>query len=206
MAEPLAASRMPRRVAVRTKPDSTDRLQGVLGSRGLAYVIDSIIIGVVAMAFVGAGAAYLIITSHGGDRDVADSARWVFVYCSLAAVPASALLNLALLARRGQTAGQYILGLRVEREDGRVPGLGRLLLYLLAMHPLVFHPLLAVFWALLAYIALSLTSSNLLVLSSIGIAILCLVGPLVALISAGPDGGRRALHDRIAGLVVVRLE
>jgi uncharacterized RDD family membrane protein YckC len=206
MAEPLAASRMPSRLVAQTKPDQGDALEGVLGSRVVAYLIDSVIIGIVAIAFIGIGFGILLLKTHGGTSDVPDSALWGFVYASLAAVPATAILNFVLLLRRGQTVGQYIIGLRVVREDRGNAGFPQLMLYMVGLHPLVFHPLLAAFWALLAYVALSLTSSDVLVLGSLGIAILCVAGPLVALISGGPDGGRRGLHDRLAGLMVVRVE
>jgi uncharacterized RDD family membrane protein YckC len=206
MAERLAASRIPRRLALGAQPDQVEHQRGILATRTLAYAIDSIILGIVSTAFVGVGAAYLLLNTDSGGRDVPDSALWAFVYCSLASVPATAIINYGLLVKRGQTLGHYIFGLKALREDGGTAGPARMLLYMLALHPLVFHPMLASFWALLAYIALSLTSNNALVLASLGVAILCLVGPFIALLAAGPSGGHRALHDRIAGVMVVRLE
>lgn len=208
MAERLAASTLPKngRPAVATKEDYADVSQGLLGSRIVAYLIDSLVLAIFSVAFVAVGALNLLIRGDWGERDTSDSARWAFVYLSLATVPAWGVLNLLLLSRRGQSIGQYVVGLRVQRESGSDPGPARLALYLLALHPLVFHPVLALFWALLAFVALSLTSSNVLVLGSFAVALLCVAAPLVALASASADGGRRALHDRIAGTIVVRLE
>jgi uncharacterized RDD family membrane protein YckC len=207
MAERLAATALPRkgrRAAAGTRVEGSE--EGVLGARIFAYIIDSIVLAILSVAFVAAGALYMLAQSDWGERDAPDSAQWGFVYASLATVPAWALLNLALMARRGQSIGQYVAGLQVAREDGRDAGLVHLIPYLLALHPLVFHPLLAAFWALLAFVALSLTSSNVLVLGSLAIALLCVAAPLLALVTAASDGGRRALHDRVASTKVVRLE
>jgi len=206
MAERLAASTLPRkgrRAAVLTPVEDSE--EGVLGSRVLAYAIDSVVLGIFSVAFVACGFLYMLIESDGGLRDVPDSAQWGFVYASLATVPAWLLLNLALLVRRGQSIGQYVIGLRIAGEDSGEPGVTRLALYLLALHPLVFHPVLALFWGLLAFVALSLTSSHVLVLGSLAVALLCLAAPIIALVTAAADGGR-ALHDRVAGTKVVRLE
>ncbi|HXH22114.1 MAG TPA: RDD family protein [Dehalococcoidia bacterium] len=207
MAGQVAESALPRkgrRDAAGASP--ADSGQGVLGARSLAYLIDSVLLAIISVAFVAAGALFMLIESDWGRIDTPDSARWGFVYASLLTVPAWASFNLLLLARRGQTAGQYIIGVRVAREDGGEAGLPRLLLYLLALNPLVFHPWLAVFWALLAFVALSITENNVLVLGSLAVAVLCLAAPVVALLAATPGGGRRALHDRVAGTKVVRVE
>ncbi|HEY7268630.1 MAG TPA: RDD family protein [Dehalococcoidia bacterium] len=206
MAERLAASRMPRNRTARASVDDSENLSGILGARSLAYFIDSLMLCFMSVAFIGVGFGVLLLRSHGGTKDVPDAALWDFVFVSLATIPALALILFAFLARRGQTVGHYMTGLIVVREDQGNPRLRQLLLYLLALHPLVFHPVLAGFWLLFAYISLSLTSSNVLVLGSLGVAILCLLGPLVALAMGMADAGHRGLHDRIAGLMVVRLE
>jgi uncharacterized RDD family membrane protein YckC len=128
------------------------------------------------------------------------------VYISLLAIPAWLVLTLLLLHRRGQSIGQYVMGLAVAREDGTLPGLATLIAYVMALHPLIFHPILAGFWAILAGVALSLTESDVLVFGSLAIAMLSCIAPVIALITGAAGRGRRALHDRIAGTVVVPLE
>jgi len=205
MAEPLAASRLPRRrVALATRAHESD--EGVLGSRLLAYAIDSLLVAIFAMAFVGLGALILLLSTDGGFNDVSDSALWLFVYISLASIPAWLIALLVLLRRNGQTVGQYVIGVAVVREDGGRPSFAQLILYALALHPLLFHPVLGLFWALAALVSIPRVSSNLVLIGFAALAVLCAVAPLAALVTAATDGGRRALHDRVGALKVVRLE
>jgi uncharacterized RDD family membrane protein YckC len=204
MAERLAARRLPRTTAADAMADDAGR--GVLGARAIAYLIDSIVLAIFAVAFIGLGFVNLLLQSDAGLEDPPDSALWQFVYISLLSIPAWAVLNLVLLRKRGQSIGQYVMGLAVTTEGGFIPGLPTLVAYLLALHPLVFHPILAGFWAILAGVALSLTENDVLVFGSLAVAILSCVAPLVALMTGAAGRGRRALHDRIAGTVVVPLE
>lgn len=210
MAERLAASSLPRkgrRQAAREFDDDSDESAGVLAPRILAYGIDSLVLLIFSVGFVGLAFLALLVQSEGGLEDPPDSAVWSFVYISLAVVPAWALFTLFLLARRGQTIGQSVIGVYVARDETRDAGFVRMLVYAMAMHPLVFHPLMSVFWLMLAFVGgLSLTSSNLLFIGSLAVAILCLVAPIAALVTAVSDRGHRGLHDRIAGTTVVRLE
>jgi uncharacterized RDD family membrane protein YckC len=206
MAERLAARGLPGGGREVAGDPAAHYEEGVLGARILAYVIDSVVLMIVSVAFIAAGAAFLFAESDWGRSDTTDAGRWGFVYASLVTVPAWLLINLLLLARRGQSVGQYILGLRVASDDSSDPGPVQLLLYLLALNPLIFHPWLALFWATLAFVTLSITENNILVFGSMAIAILCVAAPLIAFVSAAGGGGRRALHDRIAGTKVVRLE
>jgi|ERR1051326_316813 uncharacterized RDD family membrane protein YckC len=80
-----------------------------------------------------------------------------------------ALLDFGLLAGiYGQTVGKWTTGLRVERTDGRLPGIGRILLRTFVGYPIS----------------------------------LLLFGLGFLLAAVNPSG--RALHDLIAGTVVVR--
>jgi hypothetical protein len=130
----------------------------------------------------------------------------MFIYISLASVPAWILFTLWLYIKRGQTAGQYIPGLAVDDSRGASPSLARILLSMVALHPLVFHPILGIFWLLAAFTSASKEFGDVFVIAFASMAGLCMVAPFVALIVASADGGRRALHDRVAGTMVVRLE
>jgi uncharacterized RDD family membrane protein YckC len=206
MAERVAASALPGKGRDAAGNPAVEYEEGVLGTRILAYLIDSVVLAIVSVVFIAAGAVFLFAESDWGRSDTTDAGRWGFVYASLITVPAWLLINLLLLARRGQSVGQYILGLRVASVDSTDPGPIQLLLYLLALNPLIFHPWLALFWATLAFITLSITENDILVFTSLAIAILCVAAPLVAFLTAAGGGGRRALHDRVAGTKVVRLE
>jgi uncharacterized RDD family membrane protein YckC len=204
MAERVAASRL---ATSRRSPSTPDlALRAGLGVRAFSFLLDSLVLFAFTMLFATAAFLDIFFRSDSGKSNPSDAAIWTGVAILVAAVPCWLVFNLILGARRGQTVGQYVLGLRVVREDGRTPGIVRLLIYWLALHPVLFHPLLTLFWGLLAYVSLSLSGSPTLVLGGLFVALLCLAGPIVALITISGDGGRRGLHDRVAGVVVTKLE
>ena len=204
MAERVAASRLVTSRSSLSNPDLAERAG--LGVRVFSFLLDSLVLFAFTMLFATAAFLDIFFRSDSGKSNPSDAAIWTGVAVLVAAVPCWLVFNLFLGARRGQTVGQYVLGLRVRREDGRAPGIARLVLYWLALHPVLFHPLLTLFWGLLAYVSLSLSGSPTLVLGSLFVALLSLVGPIVALISISADAGRRGLHDRVAGVVVLKLE
>jgi uncharacterized RDD family membrane protein YckC len=177
-----------------------------LGGRALAYVLDSIVLLAFVLVFVTVGLFYVFLRSDFGDRNPSDPTIWTALAVFMATLPAWLLFNLWLDTTRGQSVGQYVLGLQVLRDDGRTPGLPRHLLRWLALHPLLYHPFLAFFWGLLAFMAVSLAESAPLLVVAGGFLALSVVAPLVSLLSALGDQARRGLHDRVAGTLVVRLE
>ncbi len=208
MAERLAASRLAATAPSAAAFRDDDASRAGLRSRGFAFLLDSLVLLFVTMAFASASGFNLYIGTDSGQGTLSDRTAWESLAILMAAVPMWLVISLVLLTRRGQTVGQYILGLRVVKENGDAAGLVRLLVYCLALHPLFFHPLFTLCWALFAYMAFSLASDAPLgvAIFALAAALLCLIGPFVALFSALGDSGRRALHDRIAGLAVVRLE
>ena len=101
----------------------------------------------------------------GGARMAGGTAEKVGIIITLIV----ALLDLIVLAGlTGKTVGKWTTGLRLERTDGRVPGIGRAALRHLVGYPLSLLPL--------------------------GLGFL--------IVAVSPTG--RALHDLIAGTVVVR--
>jgi hypothetical protein len=115
-------------------------------------------------------------------------------------------VNLFLLAKRGQTLGQYVVGLTIVSESSGPVGAIHSLLYLLAFHPLLFHPIIAGFWGLFGYVGFTLGDSRLTFMVGVALALLCFVSPLVSFFFAVTDSYRRGLHDRIAGVRLVRVE
>lgn len=198
MAERLAASAM----KVRTSASTPDEGRAALGPRLLAYLLDSLVLFVFTILFVSIASLAIISSSDFGEQNPSDRAFSIFAIVLLATMPCWLLLNVLLIHKRGQTLGQYVLGLRLATEDGSEPTLGRLLLYWLALHPLLFHPLLAGFWIFIAFFSLG---NNGIVILSLGMALLSIVAPLASLLFALVDPEHRALHDRLAGLRVVHL-
>jgi uncharacterized RDD family membrane protein YckC len=206
MAERVAASRMPARLAATASDATPEDLSGVLGARVLAYVIDSVVVAAFAIAFSGLATLYLLLSTDGGFVDAKDNELWNFVYITLAAVPAWIAVNLLLLPRRGQTVGYYMTGLATVTSKGLLPSRPQVALRMIGLDPLAFHPVIGFLWLLAALISPSKDSSFTVFVIGIGMAILCLVSPVVAWLTCALDHGHRGLHDRIAGLTVVRLE
>lgn len=204
MAERLAVSRLASAPAEASFAGDEDRA-GV-GTRLLAYVLDSIVLFAFTMLFAAAAFLNIFLRSDSGREDPSDAAIWASVAILMATVPAWLLLNLLLSVRRKQTIGQYVLGLGVFNENGRPAGAPRLIVYWLGLHPLLFHPLLAGFWFLLAYASVSLSQSELAFVGSLAVGLVCLVAPLANFVFLLIDPQRRAIHDRLAGLKVVSLD
>jgi uncharacterized RDD family membrane protein YckC len=205
MAERLAVSRVARsRTASRAGTAFND--YAGLGARVLAFVLDSLVLLAFAMGFVALAFLNIFLGSDSGRENPSDDQIWTSVVILVAIVPAWLLFNYVLTMKRGQTVGQYVVGIGIMRENNTDPSPGRLLLYWLALHPVLYHPLLAPFWALLAYVSLALTGSLTVILAGLALGILFLVAPVVALVSIAGGGGRRGLHDRVAAIKVVRLE
>lgn len=173
------------------------------GGRIAAYLIDSAVLFCFSMLFMVAAFLVLFLDSDEGRSDISDSeARWI-VMLLLAALPAWFLFSLAVSIRRGQTLGQYVMGLRIQNEDGSAPSPRRMLLYWLSLHPLIFHPIIAGCWLFLAF---AHSSDPTVVIPAVAVALLCFVVPLAGLVYMLADPQRRTIHDRLSGLRVQRLQ
>src|SRR4051812_2446738 len=204
MAERIAASRV---VASPSEIEAQDseRRAGI-GPRLFSFLVDSVVLFAFTMALTTAAMLNILFHTNSGRTTLSDSTAWVSVAIVIATAPAWLLINLLLLARRGQTVGQYVAGSRVVRHDGGRPRVGQSLMYLVGLHPLIFHPLLALSWGTLAFIAVAFFHSNTLLIGAVVVGVLSVVAPLVAIVSISADSDRRTMHDRIAGLSVVRVE
>jgi uncharacterized RDD family membrane protein YckC len=204
MAEPLAAA------SLGASAEGEEALgyaeAAPLGPRLLAYVLDSIVLFAFTMLFATASFLNIFLRSESGGAKASDAVIWNSVIILMLTVPAWFAVSLFLNWKRGQTVGQYVLGLRLAREDGNEPHLSNLLVHALALGPLQFHPLLGGFWLLLGFASLSLGEPDAILVFAAAAFLLCLVSPVAALVSALFDGQNRTLHDRIAGIRVVRLE
>lgn len=147
-------------VIKRPRRDPVERQPAPFSLRCGAALIDYILlVGIVAFSTI------IARWYGGGARTAGNSAETVGVIISFAV----ALINFALLAGlTGRTVGKWATGLRIEQQDGDVPGIGGALFRHFVGYPV-------------SFLTLGL-------------------GFLMAVFS--PRG--RALHDLIAGTVVVR--
>jgi uncharacterized RDD family membrane protein YckC len=201
MAERSVAGRL---AAVgRDSADDSAETSG-LGVRLFAYFLDSVLVSVFALVFAIIAGAIIFISSDGGQNDPSDEAFSALVVVVLATMPAWLLFAIAMFVRRGQSVGQYLMGLEITREDGSVPSSGEIVAYLLCLHPLLFNPVLAIIWAFAAYQSV-FHSSVILLVGGIAMALLCIVAPLASLVFAAVDRHRRGVHDRLAGMRVIKV-
>jgi len=204
MAERVAGSRLAVNADV-ASPHVPEDEEARLGSRCLAYAVDSVLLFGFSMAFSAAAFLVIFLGSDTGRSNITDGEEWAFVAFLLATFPAWLVFNLGLMATRGYTVGQYVIGLRVIGESGERPEPRRVVLYWLALHPLLFHPLLALPWALFATLGVTIAGSEVLFILALAMTFLCLVTPFVSLVFVAIDPQRRGIHDRLAGIRIVQL-
>ena len=172
-------------------------------SRIVAFIFDTVILLAFLAVFGIVAMFQLLARSNFGDSEAPDSAYYAALAIIAAVVPFWLLFNVWLLSWRGQTVGKYIVGIRIERPDGRSIGPVRAFLRILLLDPVLFHPLLAIPWALLVIYGTMLTSNMLVLVATMTMLLLSIFAAPVALASILSDGRRRGLHDRIAGTHVV---
>jgi uncharacterized RDD family membrane protein YckC len=178
-----------------------------LSVRLSAYAIDSVVLAGFILAFFALAGLVLLLSSDLGKNDPPDSAYYGFMGVFIGGTIISwSIFNLGLARWRSQSAGQYIAGLRAISIDGQPVSSGRLLTRWFGLHPLLFHPLLIPVWALFAAITVSLTLNQAVLALTLGLVALCIVAPLAAIVAVLFDSEGRALHDRLAGTIVVRSE
>ncbi len=176
------------------------------GARILAYLIDSVVLFCFSIVFLVAASLVLFLDSDQGREEISDGEGWAVVALLLANLPAWVLCSLFLCLKRGQTVGQYLMGLSIVAEDGSQPRVKSLLAYWLALNPLVFHPIMSAVWLFLVWLLLAKTTNELMVIIAGSMALLCFVAPVAGLAFMLSDPQRRTLHDRLSGLRVQRLQ
>jgi uncharacterized RDD family membrane protein YckC len=177
-----------------------------LGARLMAYALDSVILFAFTMLFATASFLNIYLGSDSGRDTASDGTIWRSVYMLLLTVPGWFVFNLLLTSRRGYTIGQYVMGLRLASADEAPLTPKRLAAYWVALHPLLFHPMLAGFWLLFAWVAISISENDLLLILGLALAMLCILAPLAGLAFALLDRQHRAVHDRLAGVHVTYLD
>ena len=173
--------------------------------RCLAYAVDSVLLFGFCMAFSAAAFLVIFFGTDTGRSNITDGEEWAFIAFLLATFPAWYAFNVVLVALRGHTVGQYIIGLRTVTESGDKAEAGKVAVYWLALHPLLFHPLLALPWGLFAVLGITIAGSGLLFVLALAMVFISCVTPFVTLIFAALDPQHRGIHDRLARFRVVQL-
>jgi uncharacterized RDD family membrane protein YckC len=168
------------------------------------YVVDMIILAAVALIMFVIGFGILLASSDWAKNDPPNSAYYgALAIVGLGTPLVWSLMNLLLLATRSQTAGQYVAGIRLAREDGERLRLRSAAAWWFALNPALFS------WPMACVTLLPLAATAALALNKAStalvftIAALCIVAPAIALVSALLDRENRTLYDRLAGTIVV---
>lgn len=163
-----------------------------------------VIFGAIAMTVLVAAGFTLLASTSWAQHDPSDADTYGFLAVMGAGTPLLwSTLNLALLATRRQTGGQYVAGLKLARDDGGRSTPLDALAWWVCLNPLLFS------WPMVVVAGLPLAAIFALVLSRWTVflftlvLVLCVAAPVIALISALVDAQNRTLHDRIAGTLVV---
>lgn len=168
------------------------------------YIVDMVIFAAVAMVMIVVAGFVLLLATNWAQKNASDPVAYGFLAIIGLGTPLVwSVMNLMLLWTRGQTGGQYVAGLRVAREDAQPLGRASAAAWWFLLNPLLFSWPMALIGGLPLAGAISLLLTNVTVVAFGVIVTLCVVAPLIALVSALVDGQNRALQDRIAGTIVV---
>jgi uncharacterized RDD family membrane protein YckC len=192
-----------------TLPGTADRETQAahLRARIGGYVVDMVIFGAVTMIMTVLAGFTLLASIDWGTQDPTDPELYTFLAIIGLGTPLVwTALNLFVLARRGQTGGQYVAGLRLVREDGNEPRLREATAWWFCFNPLLFSWPMTLIAGLPLVTVVSLLSSSLTIVVFGVVVTLCLACPIIALVSALIDRQNRALYDRVAGVIAVPSE
>jgi uncharacterized RDD family membrane protein YckC len=188
-------------------PATEARPTAHLNARISAYLVDSVILVAFILVFFVLAGAQLLVANSRSDGDPPDAAYYAFVAIFLGGVLlAWTLFNLALVRWRAQTAGMYVIGIRIVPNEGERLTAGQNFVRWFGLNPLLFHPFLLPLWSMLSLLLVSLIVSQLVLVVTVALVLLCIVSPLANLALMIIDAEGRALHDRLAGTTVVHLE
>lgn len=164
-------------------------------SRFVAAILDTLVLFIIAAVMLAIAGLVLLVSSDFGEIDPSDSAYYTFVGILIGVLPLWALYFFFCWSWRGQTIGDAIMQITVLRANGADLGLAGAFARLIAVSAYV---LIMAGGLFIAYLRRE---------SSIEVALFVggsLVITLAGVLWAAFDSEHRALHDRIAGTVVVR--
>ncbi len=163
----------------------------------VAGILDGLMLFIIASLFVTAGSLVILVSSDFEKVDPSTTAIDIF-WISFMAIPVACALYFFIgWAWRGQTVGSAVMQLRVVRSNGRRLGV---LGSLARVIGLLAYVLVISIGGLVAF---QFRDSTAIAAAAVAIALLL---SLAGLLWAAFDRHRRALHDRLAGTVVVRVE
>ena len=165
-------------------------------ARVAAATLDALVVFIIAALLVTAGSIVVLVSSDFERSDPSTTSISTFWGCVAGIGPAVLLYFLSAYAWKGQTIGKAVMQLMVIRSDGRPLGFLGALARVVAQ---LAYPLLGTAGVLAAVIVRDSTPQA---AGAVGGAILLI---LAGLVWAAFDSRRRALHDRIAGTIVVRI-
>lgn len=186
-------------VVAEQRPVHVQRPVAPFGGRLAAQVLDWLVTFIITSAFVVAAGLYLLISSDMARRDPPDRAILTAVLVAAMAVPVWCVVTLAGFTWHGRSVGKLAMNLRVVAGDGRPPGIGRSLVRLV-VYTVEVAPLAATAPVLALVLAWRPAGVLLPALVALGSAA---VLPLVSLGLVLRDREHRALHDLLAGTVVI---
>jgi uncharacterized RDD family membrane protein YckC len=165
-------------------------------SRVAAAILDLVVLFIIAGLLVAIGSLIVLVSSDFERVEASDMALNLFWACIGSILPATLLYAFVGFAWKGQSIGQSVMQIMIIRSDGRRLGVVGSAARILGL--LVY----VLFVGIGAVVAFALRDSALLAAVAVGVAFLLVAA---SVISAAFDTRRRALHDRIAGTVVIRL-
>lgn len=180
----------PARPAVRVRYASFE-------SRVAGAALDLFVMIIISSLLVTAGAIVVLISSDFERVDPSNTSINIFWGCVGAIAPAILLYYFVAFAWKGQTIGMAVMQVMVLRSDGRRLGVLGAMARVIG---LLSYLLILVLGGLVAFTLRDSTGGA---AAAVGVAFLLAA---LGFIWAAFDRHRRALHDRIAGTIVVRVE
>ena len=175
--------------------------------RAGGYAVDMVIFAAIAMLMLVLAGFILLASSDWATQDVSDAQLYLFLGMNGIGLPLVwSGLNIALLATRDQTGGQYVAGVQIRREDDTTLSVRDKIAWWFCFNPLFFSWPMAAAAGLPISIFIIVGWAELMLLVWGVLITLCIACPVIAFVSAAIDPENRALHDRIVGVVAVPAE
>jgi len=175
-------------------------------ARAGGYVVDMVIFAAIAMVVVVIAGFVLLASTDWAQGEASDAQMYLFLGIIGIGAPAVwSAVNVALLATRSQTGGQYVAGLRMLDEGAAGLSTSKAAAWWFCFNPLLFS------WPMALVAGLPIAAVGAIVLGVWTVALfalvvtLCVAMPLVTLVAATLDANNRTLHDRVVGVSAVPL-
>jgi len=190
--------------AIRPAPVAQHEHVATFRARAGGYVVDMVIFSAIAMLMLVLAGTIILWSTNWAEQDPTNAELYTFVALFGLGTPLVwSILNIALLAARGQTGGQYVAGVRVVNEDAARLAPRAAAAWWFVLNPLLYSWPMALVAGLPLAALVALVSSVVALFLVALVVLVCIAAPVAAFVSALIDTQNRALHDRVAGAVVV---